>query len=200
MIITVEDTPHFLWDLLWVREAWQLEPTGDDLPPRLVDATARETSRPAPLSDRGAWEAAWPDLWRGALEHAGLPRDHSIYDRLILGDLEPEEQRRLMRVARGPTWHDRFDDSAFDERREAWTGSHVRALIDRQRRPLKAEPERVCLEALIPAWRSGLTTIVEIPCDGSFTRVLGPHGLLVTASTRSDPSVYAEALAGFHEQ
>ena len=37
MLITVEDDPHVLVDLLWIRETWNLHPLGDDLPPSLSD-------------------------------------------------------------------------------------------------------------------------------------------------------------------
>src|SRR4051812_40899132 len=37
MVIYVEDSADTLLELLWVREAWRLEPAGEDLPPRLID-------------------------------------------------------------------------------------------------------------------------------------------------------------------
>jgi hypothetical protein len=63
---------------------------------------------------------------------------------------------------------------------------------------LNEQPERVALDALISAWQSGLTKIVEIPCHGTFTRVVGTHALLVTAETRADAARYRKALAEFH--
>ena len=44
MVLEIEDSPHALLDLLWLREACGLEPTGADLPPLL---TVPPTRRPA---------------------------------------------------------------------------------------------------------------------------------------------------------
>jgi hypothetical protein len=62
---------------------------------------------------------------------------------------------------------------------------------------LEERPERAALDALIPAWRRGLTKIVEIPCEGTYTRRIGEHTLLVTAETRADTARYGAALASF---
>lgn len=62
---------------------------------------------------------------------------------------------------------------------------------------LDAQPERVALDALIDAWGCGLTTIVEMPCRGTFTRRIGAHAILVTAETRADPVRYRAALHEF---
>jgi hypothetical protein len=69
-----------------------------------------------------------------------------------------------------------------------------RQRSDRAVRPVEEGPERLALDALVPAWRAGLTKIVEIPCRGTFTRILGPRSILVTAETRADPDRYREAL------
>ena len=37
MIITVEDRPNVLLELLWIREAFALQPHGEDLPPLLLE-------------------------------------------------------------------------------------------------------------------------------------------------------------------
>ncbi|GAA1953815.1 hypothetical protein GCM10009717_19670 [Agromyces allii] len=65
--------------------------------------------------------------------------------------------------------------------------------------PTSAEeqPERRSLDALITAWRHGLTKIVTIPCRGSFTRVIGPHALLITDETRADADAFSTALDQF---
>ena len=60
------------------------------------------------------------------------------------------------------------------------------------------QPEHAARGALIKAWQSGLTKIVEIPCRGNFTRRIGTHAILVTAETRADPERYRAALAEFH--
>jgi hypothetical protein len=45
---------------------------------------------------------------------------------------------------------------------------------------------------------SRLTTIVQIPCRDTFTRVIGPHTLLVSAEARAVPDSYRSALALYH--
>ena len=62
---------------------------------------------------------------------------------------------------------------------------------------LRNSPEHRDLEALIPAWRAGLTKIVTIPCRGEYTRKLGTNALLVTDGTRADSGLYRAALASF---
>lgn len=37
MVISVQDDPDTLLSLLWIREAWRLNPEGADLPPQLTD-------------------------------------------------------------------------------------------------------------------------------------------------------------------
>ena len=62
---------------------------------------------------------------------------------------------------------------------------------------LENSPERRDLEALIPAWRAGLTKVVTIPCRGDHTRRVGDNALLVTDETRADSERDRRALAAF---
>lgn len=193
MVLTIENHAHTLFDLLWVREAWALDPVGEDLPPLLVD-----TPDPEPDGsgvDRARWSAAWPELWRACLAHAASERDPRAIERLHDPSIPQAERRALLEQVTGPSWRDEFGDTAFTERYRAWTS----ARFDEITAPaaLHRSPERESLEQLVPAWRAGLTTIVEIPCRGTFTRRVGPHGLVVTAETRSDPDGYAAALSSF---
>jgi len=60
MVITVDDDPVSLVELLWVRDAWGLQPLHDDVPPPLVDSpepqiTAdNEVGRASPSSSHTA--------------------------------------------------------------------------------------------------------------------------------------------------
>ena len=47
------------------------------------------------------------------------------------------------------------------------------------------------------AWQRGLTTIVPIPCAGTFTRTIGAHALLVTSAARRSRSAFSAALDAF---
>ncbi|WP_434619689.1 hypothetical protein [Arthrobacter sp. A5] len=47
---------------------------------------------------------------------------------------------------------------------------------------------------LIPAWESGLDTIIVIPYDGYFAQRVTRRRLAVSRSTRIDPDSYSRAL------
>jgi hypothetical protein len=194
MVIRVEDDPHALLDLLWIREAWGLEPTGDDLPPLLVATPEREADEPDPR-----WAAAWPSIWRACLAHAAAGREPGHVERLHRAADGSAERAELLARLVGPSWRVAFGEAAFTERHAAWTTARNEETIARMRRhrPLDEEPERASLPALIPAWEAGLTTVIVVPVVGEYTRRVGPNALAVTALTRDDPARYAEALGTF---
>jgi len=64
MSIRVEDEPHALLELLWVRDVYGLRPPGD-VPPPLAEPPVAGLSAP----DAAAWSIAWSELWRDALTH-----------------------------------------------------------------------------------------------------------------------------------
>ncbi|WP_422873813.1 hypothetical protein [Curtobacterium sp. RRHDQ66] len=193
MVLTIQNDAHALLDLLWIREAWALEPVGADLPPLLVDPPEREPD--GARADRAGWSAAWPGLWRACLAHAGSQPDPRAIERLHDPSIPRAERAALLQQVSGPSWQDEFGDVAFTRRYRQWTSARSDELMAPA--ALQRSPERDCLEVLVPAWRAGLTTIVEIPCRGTSTRRVGPHSLLVTAETRSDPDGYAAALSSF---
>lgn len=62
MVITVEDNPHALVDLLWIREAWNLQPAGNDHPPLLSDESVKTHAR-TEASDRiKTWQSGMMNL------------------------------------------------------------------------------------------------------------------------------------------
>lgn len=193
MVITVDDDPHQLVELLWVREAWGLEATGGDLPPGLVEPPPR-AGEP---DEREAWEAAWPQVWEAAVRHAAVRVEPSVFEELRRTADGSAERAELIRRLRGPTWRGRFGDTAFTEDYRAWTEARFYARRDDRPRSLAESPERRCLDALIPAWQAGLAKVVTIPCRGEHTRVIGGSALLVTEATREDPGRYAAALGTF---
>ncbi len=83
------------------------------------------------------------------------------------------------------------------EESQQWMHMLFLQRVDRSSPTVDEQPEHAALGALITAWESGLTTIVEIPCKGTFTRRIGTHAILVTAETRADPKRYHAALAEF---
>lgn len=196
MVITVQDDTQELLNLLWLREAWQLLPDGADLPPALSSPPAPVDGSLRAAAPIASWQAAWPGSWAAALKHAGRTPDPHLLDRLHDPGTGLEERARLLRELIGPSWRDDVGPEALTPAAEQWRS----ALLDRRLhapRALDEQPEHAAVDALVPAWRSGLTTIVEIPCTGEFTRRIGEHCLLVTAETRADRERYGAALAGF---
>jgi len=101
MVITVEDHPHALVDLLWIREAWNLQPAGAYLPPLLSDGSVSAHAR-TELSDRvRAWQDAWPSIWEACVHHAGLLIDGARLFEAAGGSIERAE---LLKTLRGPSW------------------------------------------------------------------------------------------------
>jgi hypothetical protein len=202
MVLTIEDHPSALLELLWVREAWGLHPVGTDLPPRLADGPRSEIDRPAgdrPDLDQlevDTWSSRWPELWSACLTHTAAGPDRTAIERLQGPIPEQREREALLAAVIGPSWHDGIGDAALTERYREWDSAFVDAL--QVPRPFGEDPERLSLHALVPAWRAGLTRVVLLPCEGSFTRRVGPSALVVTVETREDPARYASALRSFH--
>lgn len=192
MTITVTDDSESVMELLWVREAWGLHPAGD-LPPLLVEPPTEVREAP----DAVAWENAWSAMWDAVIRHAGGTIDPAGLQELITTPAGSPVRAELIAQLVGPTWRDRFGDAAFDDRHHAWTERLFQARAAARPRSLDEEPERRALDALVPAWRAGLTKVVTIPCRGEYTRVIGDCALLVTDTTRADPVLYSAALASF---
>ena len=193
MVISVDDDPHQLLALLWVREAWGLRPIGEGLPPGLMDPPTT-VGDPA---DRDAWEAAWPEVWRDAAAHAAVVVEPSVFEELARTAHGSEERGELLRRLQGPSWRERFGDTAFTEDYLAWTEARFDARRDDPPRSLAESPEHQSLDALIAAWRVGLSKVITIPCRGEHTRIIGGSALLMTESTRRHPDRYAAALGAF---
>lgn len=193
MVISVDPDPQQILELLWVREAWGLRPADVDVP-MLVGAPER-VGEP---TDRDAWETAWPQVWEDVVQHTGVLVEPSRFeDELRRAAVGSQERAELLRRAFGPSWRDRFGDDAFGEEFRTW--SHRRFEEQKAQRPrsVAESPERMALDALVPAWEAGLAKVVTIPCRGDYTRVIGGSVLLVTEDTRRDADRYAAALEAF---
>ncbi len=192
MTISIDDSPHMVMEVLWVREAFALHPVGD-APPLLIDTP----SRSATSHDAKGWEDAWPEVWNAVIDHAAEVTDPSIMERLQSTALGASERAELLTRLIGPTWRDRFGDAAFDDSYRSWTERQFHERSRNHPRSLDESPERVSLHALIPAWEAGLAKIITIPCHGEYTRVIGTSALLITETTRNRPELYTAALETF---
>ncbi len=192
MVITIENAPHMLHELLWIREAWNLRVTGADLPPLLTNTPApADADRPASIAE---WRDGWAELWRECLAHAGEVHDPLMFDRLTQSAIGSDDRTTLLGKLRGPSWRDRFGDEALTEAFDDWNRAQFETLTSGLPQPYDESPERKSLDVLITAWRGGLTKLVLIPCRGTFTRPIGQSSLLLTDETRNDPIRYSEAL------
>lgn len=57
-----------------------------------------------------------------------------------------------------------------------------------------SDAERRNLADLIPAWKSGVDTVIVLPYLGYFARRVTRRHLAVSAATRNDPLTYGRAL------
>lgn len=197
MTITIEDRPHALLELLWIREAHRLDPVGDALPPLLVDRP-EAASRPVDDATRERWSAGWHRIWDDAVAHAATEPDPALFDRALDLTLSPGERATLLAQLTGPTAREEFgtevlDDAAYRawERRgsEAHLATHLRTIAD--------SPEHRNVATLADAWRRGLVRVVTLPCRGTYVREIGSHALLVTDDVRNDAASYRTALDSF---
>ncbi|MEO2130805.1 MAG: hypothetical protein ABGX78_06125 [Microbacterium sp.] len=197
MTLTVEDRPQALLELLWLREAHHLEPRGENLPP-LLSETPADASIETDAAVRADWESVWPQAWSEALKHAGRDTDPSLFDRIQATADGSPERAALVREIVGPDVRDNFGQHAFaDPSYREWEQEGMDEFISSRPRALEDSPERRDLDALIPAWRAGLTKIVTIPCRGVHDRKIGANALLVTDRTRADSESFRRALASF---
>ena len=197
MVITVTDDPDSLMELLWVRAAWQLQPSGPDEPPSLAVLPEIAPSAESLRRNKREWEQAWSELWAAAVEHLAKPPDPDAFEALIATGDGSAERRDLLTALRGPCWRTGTGDKPFDDTYQRWRRTLTDETIARHQRPLEDDPERRCLDPLVGAWRRGLTTVIAIPCSGTHTRTIGGHALLVARATRNNPERYAEALEHF---
>lgn len=198
MRLTIEDDSHALLELLWIREAWGLQPDMDDPPPPLADdhgdGQPVTGASPTRLAE---WQNAWPAIWDDCVRHAGRIQDGVLFEAVRDAAVGSPKREELLRELVGPSWRDVFGSEALPEEYESWALARFEAHSANHPRSMNEQPEWVALPALVPAWRAGLEKVVAIPCRGSFTRVVGPHSLMVTQETRNDPALYSDALAQF---
>ena len=197
MVLTITDDDDAILELLWVREAWALQPTGVDLPPRPLQISTPAASAQQLRRHKQEWNRAWSELWFAVLDHLAQARGRPRFDALRDAALGSDERLRLLEQFRGPSWRARFGDEPFNDAYRTWQHALAGQRGTEHDVPLGQQPERQCLDAVIPAWQRGLTTIIPIPCAGTYTRTAGDHALVLTRETRADPARYREALHQF---
>ncbi|WP_457101472.1 hypothetical protein [Microbacterium sp. P5_E9] len=181
------DEPYALMYLLFVREGWRLDVAElPDVDP--VPATGTSTRPPAVDPTEAA--VRWRREWSRAFTQFE-PRDRSVREpdedtARLLRELPDEQLAEAFSTMPSTFWAEGTDRDAFN----TWSMS----LHDDHSLPLAEHPEWRCLDALVPAWRTGLTTILQLPYAGYFAERLNAATLIVSRVTRHDPSLYRQAL------
>ncbi|MDY0912301.1 hypothetical protein [Rathayibacter festucae] len=191
MMITVEDNPLALLELLWVREAWGLT-TPADSPPPLEQPAAKLGA----ANVDAEWERAWPQLWQECLDHLAIETGPLLQQLPNTADGSPERARALGLVL-GPSWHDRFADDSLGTPFLTWQTEQRSAQPNTHDVPLDVTPERRSVRALVSAWEAGLTKVVTLPCRGEYTRAVSGSTLILTNNDHRDQSRYGAALREF---
>lgn len=192
MLITIHDDSQTLLDLLWLREAWDLNPTGGDLPPRPVATPEPEPARAE--ADRQRWTDLWPSAWTACVAHAARSQDPSLIEQVHAAPAGSSTRADLLDQLFGPSPRDIFGETAFPNSHDVWERARFDERVSSA--DLARNTEREQLADLIPAWQAGLTTLIVIPCEGSFTRRIGHNALVVTEQTRAGTD-YGRALQRF---
>lgn len=187
MTITIENSPPFLIELLFVRSAWHLDPAGVPRLDREPDpGTSARPRRPAVDELERLWLIDWQSAWTQYQDPVkGRAPDEDALRHIAESSYEQLVEEFTARPS--AIWHTGLDSGAVN----AWRMS----LVDNDRTPLIQSPERQALPALIHAWHQGIDTIVQLPYRGHLAQQLSRRHLLVSGVTRHDRDLYTEALA-----
>ncbi|MBB6406054.1 hypothetical protein [Arthrobacter sp. AZCC_0090] len=186
MVISVEDRSLPLNELLFIRHAWDLAPDADI--PALSPRPAPGASRTPGSASVAEWEERWQTAWKRAWDW------YEMRERTAENRPTPEVIRQVTRPAQPlhpfipPLWSSEYGRDGVDQAAfHAWHNSLVPAV------PPTAE--RDSLQALIPAWESGLEEIIVLPYAGFYAKRISRRQLVVSAVTRRNPASYSRALA-----
>lgn len=193
MAISVDDTPHHLTVLLFIRDAWKLEADADV--PRLEPLPDVGTSRIPDSATPAEWEARWRRAWGRAWDWFSVEEpDPTIHP-------TPGYLREASQPGHGldplvpPFWQaehgwEGIDAGAYT----AWEMACSPEAFFPSRRSAAELPEPQSLPALIAAWENELDTVIVLPYQGYFARRITARHLAVSAVTRNEPTAYSRAL------
>jgi hypothetical protein len=196
MAIRVDDTPHHLTLLLFIRHAWDIAADADV--PRLEPLPAAGTSRIPDSATPAEWEARWHRAWGRAWDWYSVEEpDPTVHP-------APAHLRLVSQPGHGldplipPFWQadhgwDGIDADAYN----AWEMACSPAAYGRPGRSAAEHPEPQSLPALSAAWKNGLDTVIVLPYQGYFARRITGRHLAVSAATRNERAAYSRALHTF---
>lgn len=193
MAIRVDETPHQLSVLLFIRHAWEVAVDVDvprlDPQPDVGFSRIPETAAPA------EWDARWRRAWKRAWDWYSVEEsDPTIHP-------TPEYIRAASQPGHGldplipPFWQADHGWAGIDAGAyTAWEMACSPEAFFPSRRRATDSPEPQSLPALTAAWESGLDTVVVLPYEGYFARRITARHLAVSAATRNEPAAYSRAL------
>jgi hypothetical protein len=188
MVISVDDLPHPVIELLFIRSAWgiaqDLELPALDPQPRAGNSAVPETASRDDWSQR--WKHQWQRIWDWYVIHD--PGIHPTQEQLRSMSRPGQPLNSIF----PPFWAAEHGDAGIDH--DALRDWENLLMPRHLRHSLEEEPERVCLPALIKAWETGIEEIVTPPYAGYFAQRLSRKVLVVSAATRADPGLYKRAL------
>jgi hypothetical protein len=183
MVIRVNDDPHHLTLLLFVREAWTIARDAD-IPP--LDLAPDCGNSRMPLS---ADAATWGSRWKAAWEHAWSwyeiedPTHHPTSAEMREAEDAPGQLHPFI----PPFWTQQYEWEGLDRGAfQVWDQDLVPKFPN--------DAERQSLGELVPAWKSGIDTIIVLPYHGYFAKRLSNRHLVVSATARNNPEHYSRAL------
>lgn len=185
MAITVEDHPFTLNLLLFIRQAWQLEV--DAAIPELLPSPSRGNSTTPDSTSLSEWGTRWQTAWDRAwtwYQVADSSRPEYPTQESMRQVIQPGQP---LHPSVPPLWTADYDWEGIDQDAlNTWDQSLALKI--------PTDAERQNLPNLIPAWESGMDTIIVLPYAGYFAQRISRRHLAVSASTRNDPESYGQAL------
>ena len=199
MAIRVDDAPHHLTVLLFIRHAWKIAADADV--PRLEPLPDVGTSRIPDSAAPAEWEARWRRAWGRAWDwYSVVEPDPAIHP--TPGYIrEVSQPGHALDPLIPPFWQadhgwEGIDAGAYT----AWEMASGPQAYARPRRNAAESPEPQSLPALIAAWENGLDTVIVLPYQGYFARRITARHLAVSAATRNEQAAYSRALHSFVQE
>ncbi|WP_426978572.1 hypothetical protein ACQCSU_04910 [Pseudarthrobacter sp. O4] len=185
MVITVDEHPLSLNLLLFIRHAWSIAADADipalTPPPDPGASKMPESASIAEWTDR--WRIAWNRAWGWYKIEDPDGTKHPTQE-IMRQVLQPGQELHPLIP---PFWTTEYDWDGLD--RDAFNSWH------RDLSPsIPNDAERQSLPDLIPAWETGLDTVIVLPYAGYFAQRITARRLAVSAATRNEPTTYSRAL------